>query len=56
MNNDLFPKKTIRLSGEKVLENNIEACINLAKEIKTTLGPCGMDRLITDKSGGVLIR
>lgn len=56
MNTDPFPSKTIRLSGEKVLQNNIEACINLANEIKTTLGPCGMDRIMMDSNGGVLIR
>lgn len=36
----------IRFSGQEALLSNIEACISLAQELKTTLGPCGMDKII----------
>ena len=52
---ELFSKNTIRLSGEKLLDLNINACLLLSKEISTTLGPCGFDKLIVDKNKNILI-
>eukprot|EP01080_Neovahlkampfia_damariscottae_P005441 gene5441-9254_t len=52
---DLFSKNTIRLSGSKLLDLNIDACLLLSKELSTTLGPCGFDKLIVDKQNNILI-
>jgi archaeal chaperonin len=52
---ELFSKNTIRLSGKKVLEVNINACLLLSNELSSTLGPCGFDKLIVDKQQNILI-
>lgn len=41
--------------GKAQILNNINACEMVAKTIKTTLGPRGMDKLIIDSKGAVTI-
>lgn len=36
--------------GIKTLESNIRACVAVAETIKSTLGPCGNDKLIFFKN------
>ena len=35
--------------------SNINACTAVADTVRTTLGPCGMDKLIHDDKGGTTI-
>jgi T-complex protein 1 subunit eta len=35
------------------LASNIQACLELASIVQTTLGPCGMDKLLVDANDGV---
>jgi chaperonin GroEL (HSP60 family) len=37
----------------QALSSNIEACLQLASVVQTTLGPCGMDKLLVDETDGV---
>jgi T-complex protein 1 subunit beta len=40
---------------EEDLANNIAACVELAQCISSTLGPCGMDKLLMDNQENILV-
>ncbi len=52
---DILPEDTRRIQGKDALHNNIAAARAIAATIKTTLGPKGMDKMIVDDHGNVII-
>ena len=46
---------TGRSSGREALKNNIMAAKIVAESIKSTLGPCGMDKMLVSSMGDVSI-
>src|SRR5688572_10746729 len=37
------------------LEANIKSCLDVAATLETTLGPCGMDKLLIDRNNNILV-
>ena len=46
---------TNRNSGREALKNNIMAAKIVAESVKSTLGPCGMDKMLVNSMGDVSI-
>ena len=46
---------TGRNSGREALKNNIMAAKIVAESVKSTLGPCGMDKMLVNSMGDVSI-
>jgi thermosome subunit len=44
-----------RQTGEDAQENNIEACKTVAGAVRTTLGPKGMDKMMVDSVGDIVV-
>ncbi len=44
-----------RQHGEDAQENNINACKTVAKTVRTTLGPKGMDKMMVDSIGDLVV-
>ena len=44
-----------RQTGEDAQENNIAACKTVAKAVRTTLGPKGMDKMMVDSVGDLVV-
>ena len=44
-----------RQTGEDAQENNISACKTVAKAVRTTLGPKGMDKMMVDSMGDIVV-
>jgi thermosome len=44
-----------RQTGEDAQENNIDACKSVAKAVRTTLGPKGMDKMMVDSVGDLVV-
>ncbi len=44
-----------RTTGEDAQENNIAACKSVAKAVRTTLGPKGMDKMMVDSVGDLVV-
>ncbi len=44
-----------RRSGEEAQENNIAACKSVSKAVRTTLGPKGMDKMMVDGVGDLVV-
>ncbi|MFB6182642.1 MAG: thermosome subunit alpha [Candidatus Nanohaloarchaea archaeon] len=44
-----------RQTGEDAQENNIEACKTVSKAVRTTLGPKGMDKMMVDSVGDIVV-
>ncbi len=44
-----------RQTGEDAQENNISACKTVAKAVRTTLGPKGMDKMMVDSIGDIVV-
>lgn len=44
-----------RQTGEDAQENNINACKSVAKAVRTTLGPKGMDKMMVDSVGDLVV-
>lgn len=51
----ILPEGTQRTSGKNAQKMNIEAAKMVAEQIRTTLGPKGMDKMIVDTLGDVTI-
>lgn len=51
----LLKEGTESLQGKSQLISNINACQTISEAIRTTLGPRGMDKLIVDSKGSVLV-
>ena len=44
-----------RQTGEDAQENNIAACKTVSKAVRTTLGPKGMDKMMVDSMGDLVV-
>ena len=44
-----------RQTGEDAQENNINACKTVGKAVRTTLGPKGMDKMMVDGIGDLVV-
>ncbi|MEK6938605.1 MAG: thermosome subunit alpha [Nanoarchaeota archaeon] len=51
----ILPEDTKRTSGRDAQRNNIAAAKAVAQTVRTTLGPKGMDKMIVDSNGEVII-
>jgi hypothetical protein len=51
----LLKEGTDTSQGKGQVVSNINACTAVADTVRTTLGPCGMDKLIHDDKGGATI-
>ncbi|MFB6245039.1 MAG: thermosome subunit alpha [Candidatus Nanohaloarchaea archaeon] len=44
-----------RQTGEDAQENNIDACKTVSKAVRSTLGPKGMDKMMVDSMGDIVV-
>src|SRR3989339_216089 len=51
----ILPGDTKRTTGRDAQRNNIAAAKAVAQTVRTTLGPKGMDKMIVDNMGGIII-
>jgi len=51
----ILPEDTKRTSGRDAQRNNIAAAKAVAQAVRTTLGPKGMDKMIVDSVGDVIV-
>ncbi len=51
----ILPQDTNRSSGKDAQRNNIMAAKIVADTVKTTLGPRGMDKMLVDSSGNIIV-
>ncbi|MHA1343637.1 MAG: thermosome subunit beta, partial [Promethearchaeota archaeon] len=51
----LLKEGTERTRGKDAMENNIAAAIAIAEAVRTSLGPRGMDKMLVDQFGDVVI-
>jgi len=51
----IMNEDTERTTGKDAQENNIAACKTVAKAVRTTLGPKGMDKMMVDSIGDLVV-
>ncbi|MCS7135114.1 MAG: TCP-1/cpn60 chaperonin family protein [Candidatus Aenigmarchaeota archaeon] len=51
----ILPEGTLRTRGKSAQENNIAAAKAVADAVRTTLGPKGMDKMLVDSIGDIVI-
>jgi len=51
----ILPEGTLRSKGKTAQENNIAAAKAVADAVRTTLGPKGMDKMLVDSIGDIVI-
>lgn len=51
----ILPEGTLRTKGKTAQENNIAAAKAVADAVRTTLGPKGMDKMLVDSIGDIVI-
>ncbi|HLC52536.1 MAG TPA: thermosome subunit alpha [Candidatus Nanoarchaeia archaeon] len=51
----IMPEDTKRTTGREAQHNNIAAAKAVAQAVRTTLGPKGMDKMIVDSAGDVIV-
>lgn len=51
----ILPEGTLRTRGSSAQKNNIAAAKSVADAVKTTLGPKGMDKMLVDSIGDIVI-
>src|SRR3989338_5598763 len=51
----ILPEDTKRTTGKDAQRNNIAAAKAVAQAVRTTLGPKGMDKMIVDSVGNVVV-
>ena len=51
----ILPEDTKRTTGKDAQRNNIAAAKAVAQTVRTTLGPKGMDKMIVDSMGNVIV-
>ena len=51
----ILPEGTLRQKGKSATENNIAAARAVADAVRTTLGPKGMDKMLVDNIGDIVI-
>lgn len=54
-NYDVTSENSERIVGKDAQRNNILAARVLAETVKTTLGPKGMDKMLVDKTGNIIV-
>ncbi len=55
MSEEIIPQDTERIIGKTAQRNNILAARIIAETVKTTLGPKGMDKMLVDRVGNVIV-
>ena len=55
MVNDIIGEEETRVLGRDAQRNNILAARVISETVKTTLGPKGMDKMLVDRAGGVVV-
>ena len=50
-----MPENVSRTLGRDAQRNNILAAKLVADVVKTTLGPKGMDKMLVDSTGGIIV-
>jgi archaeal chaperonin len=55
MTEQVIPEETQRILGRDAQRNNILAARVVAETVKTTLGPKGMDKMLVDRTGNIII-
>lgn len=55
MSEDVVNQETERTIGRNAQRNNILAARVIAETIKTTLGPKGMDKMLVDRAGNIIV-
>ncbi len=51
----ILKEGTKRETGKDAIKNNIEAAIAIAQSVRTSLGPRGMDKMLVDSLGDIVI-
>ena len=51
----ILQEGTEQRRGKTAQDNNISAAIAVGDAVKSTLGPKGMDKMLVDSTGGVII-
>ena len=51
----IMPDDTKRTTGKDAQSNNIAAAKAVAQTVRTTLGPKGMDKMLVDAEGSVVV-
>ncbi len=51
----ILPEETRRTTGKDAQRNNIMAAKAVAQAVRTTLGPKGMDKMLVDEAGDVVV-
>ncbi|MEM5793223.1 MAG: thermosome subunit beta [Candidatus Aenigmatarchaeota archaeon] len=51
----ILPEGTLRTKGRSAQENNIAAAKAVADAVRTTLGPKGMDKMLVDSIGDIVV-
>src|SRR4030042_263294 len=51
----ILPENYNRMMGKDAQRNNIMAARIVADTVKTTLGPKGMDKMLVDSAGGIIV-
>jgi len=51
----ILPEDTKRTTGKDAQRNNIAAAKAVAQTVRTTLGPKGMDKMLVDSAGNVIV-
>jgi len=51
----IMPEDAQRMLGKDAQRNNILAARVIAETVKTTLGPKGMDKMLVDSAGGIVV-
>ncbi len=51
----ILPEGSQRTTGKTAQRNNIEAAVQVADTVRTTLGPKGMDKMLVDTLGDVIV-
>ena len=52
---DIALEDTDRIQGRAALVNNVKASIALAGAVRSTLGPRGLDKMLVEDDGSVLV-
>lgn len=55
MANDVMSEEANRVLGRDAQRNNILAARVVAETVKTTLGPKGMDKMLVDRAGNIIV-
>jgi thermosome subunit len=51
----IMSEDSTRTTGEEAQQNNIDACTTVSKAVRSTLGPKGMDKMMVDSMGDIVV-